>query len=84
MSFLLHSARTAHTFIEIRVVPVHAINTYGSGDISPFILNFSTIFASRSTHSRKSPSSALDRRIGCLHRQSGCSGEETNLFPPEN
>ena len=84
MSLLLHSACTAHTFMEIRVVPVHAINTYGSGGISPFILNFSTIFASQCTHRRKSPSSALDRRIGCLHRQSGCSGEETNLLPSEN
>jgi len=50
--------------------------------ISPHILNFSTIFASLFTHSRNSPWSALDRRIGCLQSQSGCSVEETNLLPP--
>jgi hypothetical protein len=68
MSFLLHSTCTTRTFLEIRIVPVHTINTYGSGGISPLILNFSTIFASRFTHSRKSPWSALDRRIGCLQK----------------
>jgi len=63
-------------------VPVHNIETYGSEGISPLILNFSTIFTSRFTHRRRSPLSALDRRIGCLQNQAGCSGEETNLLPP--
>ena len=31
MSFLLHSTHTAHTFLKIKVVPVHTIKTYGSG-----------------------------------------------------
>jgi len=82
MSFLLHSTCTAHSFLEIRVVTVHTIKACGGGGISPLILNFSTIFASRFTHGRKSHWSALDRRIGCLHSQSGCPAEETNLLPP--
>ena len=67
--------------MEIIVVPVHTVNAYGSGDISPLILNFSTVFAGHISHKRKSPWSALDRRIGCLHSQSGYSGEETILLP---
>jgi hypothetical protein len=82
MSFLLHSTHAAHTFMEVKVVPVHTINTYGSGGMSPLILNFSSIFTSRISRRRKSPWFALDRRIGCLQSQSGCSGEETNLLPP--
>ena len=84
MSFLLHSTCTAHTFLEIRVVTVHTIKACGSGGVSPLILNFSTIFTSCFTHSRKSHWSILERRIGCLHRQSGCPAEETNFCPPEN
>jgi hypothetical protein len=84
MPFLLHSTHTTHTFLEIRVVPVHTLKAYGSGGISLLILNFSTIFASRFTHRRKSPWSALDRKIGCLQSHSGCSGEEKSLLPTEN
>ena len=43
-----------------------------------------SIYASRFTHSRNSPWSALDRRIGCLQSQSGCSVEETNCCPRQN
>ena len=81
-AFLLNSKCTAHTFLEIRVVTMHTIKSYGSGGISPFFLNFSTIFARCFTHSRKSRWSALDRRMGCLHSLSGCPAEETNLLPP--
>jgi len=81
MSVLLHSTCTAHTFLEIRVVTVHTIKACGSGGIYPLILNFSTIFTSCFTHSRKSHWFSLDRRIGCLHNQSGCPAEETNLLP---
>jgi hypothetical protein len=45
MSFLLHSTFTARAFLEIKIVPVHTINAYGSGGISPLIFNFSTIYA---------------------------------------
>jgi len=68
---------------KIRVVPVHTVNAYGSGGIAPLILNFSTTFPRRFTHGRKSPRSALDRRLGCLQSQAGCFGEERNFCPPE-
>jgi len=67
-----------------RVVPVHTINTYESGGIAPFILNFSTTFPSCFTHRRKSLWSALDRRLGCLQNQAGCFGEERNFCLTEN
>jgi hypothetical protein len=67
---------------KVRVVPVHTINTYGSGGIAPLIHNLSTAFASSFTDGRRSPWSPLDRRIGCLQSQSECFGEDTNLLPP--
>jgi hypothetical protein len=67
---------------KVRVVPVHTINTYRSGGIAPRILNFSTTFSSCFSHRRKSPWSALDRRLGCLQRQARSYGEE-KLFDPQ-
>jgi hypothetical protein len=48
---------------KVRVVPVHTINAYGSGGITPPILNISTIFPRHFTHRRKSPWSTLDRLL---------------------
>ena len=40
-------------FLGITVVPVQNINEYVSGGSSPLILDYSTLFASHFTHSRK-------------------------------
>ena len=69
---------------KVGVVPVHTINTYRNGGIAPLILNFSTTFSSCFSHRRKSPWSALDRRLGCLQSQARSFEEETNFCPPEN
>ena len=69
-------------YLEIRVVPVHTINTHGSGGILPF-LNFSTVYTSRCTTGERALGVQWIGVFPCTASLDALEKRQTSC-PPEN